>query len=84
MQTSSFRSLVNKSLFPDSQDSGSFFVIFPKIKDIFIDEKIDILERDLYPIVVDAQENIVWLPGLKKSKFNKSKEEKCDIILRYY
>lgn len=55
-----------------------------KIKDIFIDEKIDILERDLYPIVVDAQENIVWLPGLKKSKFNKSKEEKCDIILRYY
>ena len=55
-----------------------------KIKDIFINEKIDILERDLYPIVVDAQENIVWLPGLKKSKFNKSKEEKCDIILRYY
>ncbi len=55
-----------------------------KIKDIFIDEKIDILERDLYPVVVDAKENIVWLPGLKKSKFNKSKEEKCDIILKYY
>lgn len=55
-----------------------------KVKDIFIDEKIDILERDLYPVVVDAHENIVWIPGLKKSKFNKSKEEKCDIILKYY
>ena len=55
-----------------------------KINDIFIDEKISIKERDLWPIVVDSTGVIVWLPGLKKSKFNKSKSEKYDIILRYY
>jgi len=54
-----------------------------KIKDIFIDEKIDLVERDLWPIVVDANDVIVWLPGLKKSKFDKSKKEKYDIIIKY-
>ncbi len=55
-----------------------------KINNIFIDEKIPMKERDLWPIVVDSRGIIVWLPGLKKSKFDKSKEEKCDIILKYY
>ena len=55
-----------------------------KINDIFIDSKIPAKERNLWPVVVDSDENIVWLPGLKKSKFDKPKEEKCDIILRYY
>ena len=55
-----------------------------KIKDIFIDSKIDLKERELWPVVCDSNDNIVWLPGLKKSKFNKSKDEKCDIILKYY
>lgn len=54
-----------------------------KIKDIFIDEKIDLVERDLWPIVVDANDVIIWLPGLKKSKFDKSKKEKYDIIIKY-
>ena len=55
-----------------------------KINDIFINEKISTSERDLWPIVVDNEENIVWLPGLKKSKFDKQKDENYDIILRYY
>jgi tRNA(Ile)-lysidine synthase len=55
-----------------------------KIKDIFIDSKIHSSERDLWPIVVDSTGKIVWIPGLKKSKFNSKKDEKCDIILRYY
>ncbi|MDD3241248.1 MAG: tRNA lysidine(34) synthetase TilS [Bacilli bacterium] len=55
-----------------------------KVKDIFIDKKIDIKERDMWPIVVDSKDNIVWIPGLKKSKFCKQKTEKCDIIIRYY
>ena len=54
-----------------------------KVKDIFIDEKIPMSERNLWPIVVDSDDNIVWIPGLKKSKYNKSKEEKCDIIIKY-
>ncbi len=55
-----------------------------KIKDIFIDEKIDLKDRDVWPVVLDSNDEIVWLPGLKKSKFDKSNEEKYDIILKYY
>lgn len=55
-----------------------------KISDIFIDSKIKLSDRNLWPVVVDSDNNIVWLPGLKKSKFDKQKDEKCDIILRYY
>ena len=55
-----------------------------KIKDIFIDSKVPLNQRDLWPVVVDSTDKIVWLPGLKKSKFDVQKDEKCDIILRYY
>lgn len=55
-----------------------------KINDIFIDEKISSHERDLWPVVVDSSGKIVWLPGLKKSKNDRSKDEKYDIILKYY
>lgn len=55
-----------------------------KINDIFIDEKISINERNIWPVVLDANENIIWLPGLRKSKFDKEINEEYDIILRYY
>ena len=54
-----------------------------KVKDIFIDKKIDIRDRDLWPIVVDSLGRIVWIPGIKKSKFDKSKKENYDIIMKY-
>ncbi len=54
-----------------------------KIKDIFIDSKVEKQERNIYPIVTDSKDNILWLPGLKKSKYDKSKSGKYDIILRY-
>lgn len=55
-----------------------------KVNDIFIDEKIPCLSRDLWPVVVDSTNTIIWVPGLKKSKFDKTKEEMYDIILKYY
>lgn len=55
-----------------------------KLKDIFIDEKISQKDRETWPVVVDSKENIVWIPGLKKSKFDKKITDKCDIILKYY
>ncbi|MDD3187429.1 MAG: tRNA lysidine(34) synthetase TilS [Bacilli bacterium] len=55
-----------------------------KINDIFIDDKISNQERDMWPIVIDSTGVIVWLPGLKKSKFDRTKNEKYDIILKYY
>lgn len=55
-----------------------------KVADIFINCKVNSQDRLLWPVVCDADDNVVWLPGLKKSVFCKQKEEKCDIILRYY
>ena len=54
-----------------------------KIKNIFIDSKIPLSERDLWPIVVDSLGHIVFVPGLKKSKFDKTNNEFYDIIVRY-
>lgn len=54
-----------------------------KISDIFIDEKVSPSQREDYPILVDSQDRIIWLPGLRKSKFNNEKGQKYDIILKY-
>ncbi len=53
-----------------------------KVKDIFIDEKLSIKDRNSYPIVVDSDGNVIWIPGIKKSKHNKEKDEKYDIIIK--
>lgn len=55
-----------------------------KINDIFINSKIPFTQRDLWPVVVDSNDTIIWLPGLKKSKYDKQINEKYDIILKYY
>ncbi len=52
-----------------------------KVKDIFIDEKLDIKNRDTYPIVIDSSNKILWLPGIKKSIYDCNDE--YDIILEY-
>ena len=55
-----------------------------KVSDIFINEKIKISDRKIWPIVLDSKDNIVWIPGIKKSKFDKTGTNEYDIILRYY
>ena len=55
-----------------------------KIKDIFIDEKIPKEDRITYPILTDDKDNVLWLPGLKKSEFDKSKTKNYDIIIKYF
>lgn len=54
-----------------------------KLKDIFIDKKVPLSERDEWPVVVDSKGTILWIPGIKKSKFSKQKQESYDIILKY-
>ena len=53
-----------------------------KVKDILINEKIDISLRKNYPVLCDSDGNILWLPGIKKSKYDKSKAGKYDIIIK--
>lgn len=54
-----------------------------KLKDIFIDSKIDMKKRSEYPILVDASDRVIWLPGIKKSTFDKEINENYDIIIKY-
>lgn len=54
-----------------------------KVKDIYINEKIDINKRKSYPLVVDSNDEILWIPGIKKSKYDTIKTKKYDIILWY-
>lgn len=53
-----------------------------KIKEIFIENKIPIQKRDTYPLLVDANDNIIWIPNIKKSKFCNKKHENYDIIIK--
>ncbi len=54
-----------------------------KIKDILINSKIPKHLRDNLPILVDSNNTILWIPGLKKSQFCKDKNELYDIIIEY-
>ena len=54
-----------------------------KVKDIFIDKKISLDKRDSWPIVVDSKDNVVWIPGIIKSQFDKKQNDDYDIILKY-
>ncbi len=79
---------INLPLYVRNRKAGDKMIIknskgSRKIKDILIDNKIDIDKRDNIPIVVDGTGKIIWLPGLKKSKFDKAKTEEYDIILWY-
>ena len=55
-----------------------------KVKDIFIEKKLSLEKRESWPIVTDSKGKIVWIPGLKKSKFDKSRNDRYDILLKYY
>ena len=41
-------------------------------------------KRDMWPIVVDSEDKIIWIPKVKKSKYNRRKDETCDIIYKCY
>ena len=54
-----------------------------KVNKIFIDEKICKEVRYNYPVVTDSDNNILWLPGIKKSKFDCYNKDFYDIIIKY-
>lgn len=54
-----------------------------KVKELFIEAKIPLNKRNSYPLLVDNNDNILWVPNIKKSKFNTVKNQNYDIILKY-
>ena len=74
-------------LYIRSFDNGDRIVVknlngSKKVSDIFIDSKVPKHKRSTYPILVDANNIILWVPNLKKSQFSKDFSEKYDIIIK--
>jgi tRNA(Ile)-lysidine synthase len=55
-----------------------------KLKDIFIDSKIPIQDRDTWPVITDKNGWIIWLPGIKKSAFEGVNHSTSQYILLTY
>lgn len=56
---------------------------YKKVGEVLSENKISKDERDRLPIVTDNDGNILWIPGVKKSKFDKQYDEEYDIIIKY-
>ncbi|MUK88056.1 tRNA lysidine(34) synthetase TilS [Ornithinibacillus sp. L9] len=54
-----------------------------KIKDIFIDAKIPLHKRDIWPIITDNNGEIIWLAGIKKGNPKTCKDSNSLIKLYY-
>ena len=73
-------------LYLRNKKDGDYIELFglqgkKKVKDIFIEKRIPNSIRNSYPLLVDSLDNILWIPFLKKSKYNSKKDEFYDIIL---
>ncbi len=54
-----------------------------KISDILINSKIKKEEKEKVPILVDKNGTVLWVLGIKKSKYDLEKNENYDIIYKY-
>ena len=54
-----------------------------KVGEILSESKIPMYERNILPIMTDDEGKILWIPGIKKSKFDKQVNEDYDIIVKY-
>ncbi len=52
-----------------------------KVNRIFIDNKINTDKRKIWPIVTDSNNNILWIPGIKKTKYDEVNN--YDIVLKF-
>lgn len=57
---------------------------YKKINRILIDEKISTELRTNLLMVVDSNNEVVWIPGIKKSIYDVDNAYECDIILKYH
>ncbi|WP_374055376.1 tRNA lysidine(34) synthetase TilS [Rossellomorea sp. FM04394] len=54
-----------------------------KLKTLFIDEKVPVHLRDGWPIVVDTDDHILWVPGMKKSIYDLGEEQENSLVLQF-
>ncbi len=80
-------SKVKFPLYFRSRKDGDYIILktsnfHKKIKEIFIEKKLPKNKRTSYPLLVDSNDNIIWIPNMKKSKFCLKKDENYDIIIK--
>ncbi|MFC6335172.1 tRNA lysidine(34) synthetase TilS [Paenibacillus septentrionalis] len=51
-----------------------------KVQDMFVDAKIAVAKRDTYPILVDHEGRILWLPGVRRSSYGLVQEQTTSIV----
>ncbi|WP_225435394.1 tRNA lysidine(34) synthetase TilS [Bacillus aerolatus] len=54
-----------------------------KLKDLFIDEKIVLSKRDQWPIITDGEGELLWVPGMKKSRHEQAGSTGSHLTLIY-
>jgi len=54
-----------------------------KISDILINSKIPMERKEEIPILIDNEGKVLWILGIKKSKYDLEKKENYDIIYKY-
>lgn len=54
-----------------------------KVKDIFIDEKIPVHERDNWPLLFGADGTLLWMVGLRKAELNTDSKSGRYVMLTY-
>ncbi|OUW63057.1 MAG: hypothetical protein CBD58_00665, partial [bacterium TMED198] len=53
------------------------------VKNIFINNKIPNIEKDKFPIITDRLDNVIWVPGLERSKEVASNNKSDNIAIKY-
>ena len=65
------KSIYKKGIYLRSWKYGDKVELFngdhKKVSDIFIDGKVPLFKKKLYPIIEDFNSNIIWIPGLFES-----------------
>ncbi|CAN7603145.1 tRNA lysidine(34) synthetase TilS [Rossellomorea sp. LjRoot5] len=54
-----------------------------KLKTLFIDHKLPAHLREEWPVVVDAEQHILWVPGMKKSIYDLGEEQENSLVLQF-
>lgn len=55
-----------------------------KVKDLFIDRKVPVSKRNSWPIITDGGGEVLWVPGLRKSRFDLSPLDGNGLYIFYY
>ncbi len=79
---------LNSPLFVRNKQKGDIIKVkglnkYKKLKDIFINEKTDINIRKNLPLLVDNKNEIIFIPGIKKSIYDKEKGDNYDLIIQF-